>query len=181
MVRGVAPGIPLLRSVTVNNRTNPRLLEASMNLARRSRSAALLLLGLSAAWVAVNPPPVAGAEPECLGAAATIVGDNDAAPGDGTITGTDGDDIIVGTEGDDVIDGGGGDDRICGLGGADTLTGGDGFDRLNGGPDTDTCTSEREVNCENVTTTDPGADPGAGPPEAAPGPDPGPDPAPDPA
>ena len=140
-----------------------------MNLTRRSRTAALLLLGPTAAWLAVTSPGASGAEPECLGAVATIVGDNDANPGDGTITGTDGNDIIVGTEGDDVIDGAGGDDRICGLGGADTLTGGAGFDRLNGGPDTDTCASEREVNCENVT-----AEPGTG---AAPPADPGTTPA----
>lgn len=129
-----------------------------MNHVRRSVLAALLLLAPLSAWFVVQAPDVSGAESKCLGLAPTIVGDQDAAPGDGTITGTDGDDVIVATEKDDTIDAGDGDDRVCGLGGDDTLVGGAGFDRLNGGPGTDACDSERTVNCENVTSTDPAPD-----------------------
>jgi hypothetical protein len=85
----------------------------------------LLVLGALLTWlIVVAPQTRADNNPPCLGAAATIVGDKDANPGDGKITGTDGNDIIVGTEGNDTIDGGGGDDRICGQGGDDTITGG---------------------------------------------------------
>ena len=61
--------------------------------------------------------------------AATIVGDKDANPGDGKITGTDGNDII---------------------------TGGDGFDRVNGGPGQDTC---EQVSCEKTPNPNPAQHP----------------------
>lgn len=119
-----------------------------MTRARRAGLAALLLVGPISAWELASAPE-ANAEPtDCMGAAATIVGDKDAAPGDGVIRGTDGPDVILGTEGNEKIEGGGGDDRICGQGGDDSLVGGDGFDRTNGGPGKDVCESERVVNCE---------------------------------
>lgn len=119
-----------------------------MKSARRGLAAGLLVVGSLSAYLVVTSTGVRGAEETCLGEAATIIGDTDAAPGDGTITGTADADVIIGTEGDDVIVGAGGDDRICGLGGEDELSGEDGFDRLNGGPGTDTCDGERLVNCE---------------------------------
>ena len=121
-----------------------------MNFARRVLTSALLVVGPMAAWLIVTSPDVQGADTECLGATATIVGDQDANPGDGVINGTDGADVILGTEGVDKIDGHLGDDRICGLGGDDSLVGGEGFDRLNGGPNNDSCEAERVVNCEVV-------------------------------
>jgi hypothetical protein len=133
-----------------------------MNVARRSLTAALLAIGLLAAWMVVAPPGVSQTEPQCLGATATIVGDQDSMPGDGKITGTADSDIIVGTEEADVIDGLGGDDRICGLGGDDKITGGDGFDRVNCGPGDDTADAERQVNCETSTGAQP--TPTTGPP-----------------
>jgi hypothetical protein len=120
----------------------------------------LLVLGALLTWLIVAAPQTrADNNPPCLGAAATIVGDKDANPGDGKITGTDGNDIIVGTEGNDTIDGGGGDDRICGQGGDDTITGGAGFDRVNGGPGQDTCDAERQVNCEKTPNPNPAQHP----------------------
>ena len=120
----------------------------------------LLVLGALLTWlVATAPRTRADNPPQCLGAAATIVGDKDANPGDGKITGTEGNDVIVGTEGNDTIDGGGGDDGICGLGGNDTITGGDGFDKANGGPGQDTCDAERQVNCEKTPNPNPAQHP----------------------
>ena len=139
------------------------------NIAKRSSQAGLLLLGSVAGLLVVASPHVLGQEPaQCLGAPATITGDADATPGDGTIDGTAGNDIIVGTEGDDVIAAGAGDDRICGMGGNDQITGGDGFDRANGGPGEDACGTERTVNCEGETVP---ADPAA-PADPAPPADP---------
>ena len=134
-----------------------------MNLGRRALLAALLVFGTVSVWVVVTPPLHSSAQVdnECMGAAATITGDADAAPGDGKITGTDGPDVIQGTEGNDTIDSGAGDDRICGLGGDDTLSGGDGFDRLNGGPGKDVCNAERQVNCEEVVGAPPAPAAGA--------------------
>lgn len=138
--------------------------------ARRTHMAVLLAFGILAAWTITTSPRVLGqATEECLGSPATVVGDNDASPGDGKITGTEGPDIIIGTEGDDVIDAGPGDDRVCGLGGNDQVTGGDGFDRVNGGPGDDVCETERHVNCEQVTE---------GSPSTSPSPSPSPSPAP---
>ena len=123
------------------------------NIAKRSSLVGLLLLGSVAGLIVVASPQVLGQEPpQCLGAPATIIGDADATPGDGTIAGTAGNDIIVGTEGDDVIAADAGDDRVCGMGGADKITGGDGFDRANGGPGEDACDAERTVNCEGEAT-----------------------------
>jgi Ca2+-binding RTX toxin-like protein len=121
-----------------------------MNRGRRALAAALLVFGTLSVWMITAPSPLSAAptDTSCMGGPATIVGDNDATPGDGKITGTDGNDVILGTEGTDTIDAGAGDDRICGLGGDDTLVGGDGFDRENGGPGQDTCDAERQVNCE---------------------------------
>jgi len=123
-----------------------------MNRGRRALPAALLVFGTVSVWTVVTPPlrSAAQVDTNCMGAPATITGDKDATPGDGTITGTDGNDVIVGTEGADTIDGRAGDDRVCGLGGDDKLLGGDGFDRLNGGPGQDVCNAERQVNCEQV-------------------------------
>jgi RTX calcium-binding nonapeptide repeat (4 copies) len=137
--------------------------------AKRPSLAGLLLLGSVAGSLLVGAPQVSGQEPpQCLGAPATIIGDADATPGDGTISGTPGNDIIVGTEGDDVIAADAGDDRVCGMGGADKITGGDGFDRANGGPGDDACETERTVNCE----------PDAATPAPAPSPEPQPAPPP---
>jgi len=120
-----------------------------MNLGRRALAAALLVFGTLSVWLTTSPRlSAAPTDTSCMGGPATITGDSDATPGDGTITGTDGNDVILGTEGDDTVNSGAGDDRICGLGGKDTLNGGDGFDRVNGGPDQDTCDAERQVNCE---------------------------------
>jgi hypothetical protein len=119
------------------------------NIAKRSSLVGLLLLGSAAGLLVAGAPQVLGQEPpQCLGAPATIIGDADATPGDGTIAGTAGNDIIVGTEGDDIIAADAGDDRVCGMGGDDKITGGDGFDRANGGPGEDACDAERTVNCE---------------------------------
>ncbi|MDQ3947472.1 MAG: hypothetical protein M3357_20400 [Actinomycetota bacterium] len=139
------------------------------NITKRSSLTGLLLFGCVAGLSVVASPHVLGEEPpQCLGAPATIIGDADATPGDGTIAGTADNDIIVGTEGDDVISADAGDDRICGMGGEDKITGGDGFDRANGGPGDDACDAERTVNCEagQATTPAPPADPAA--PAAAP-------------
>ncbi len=138
------------------------------NFAKRSILAGLLLLGPVAGSFVASPQVLGQEPPQCLGAPATITGDTDASPGDGTIAGTAGNDIIVGTEGDDVIAADAGDDRICGMGGADKITGGDGFDRANGGPGEDACEAERTVNCEPDATT------------PAPSPEPAPAPAPAP-
>ena len=139
-----------------------------IDFAKRSSLAGLLLLGSVAGLVVVAAPQVRGEEPpQCLGAPATIIGDADAEPGDGTIAGTAGNDIIVGTEGDDVIAADAGDDRICGMGGDDKITGGDGFDRANGGPGEDVCETERVVNCESGAT-DPAAPAEPAPAEPAP-------------
>jgi hypothetical protein len=119
-----------------------------MTRARRATLSAFLLAGSMTGWQMLSAPSVHAEPTECMGEAATIVGDADATPGDGVIRGTDGTDIIIGTEGNDKIEGAGGDDRICGQGGDDGLVGGDGFDRVNGGPGQDTCESERVVNCE---------------------------------
>jgi RTX calcium-binding nonapeptide repeat (4 copies) len=119
-----------------------------MTRARHVALATMLLVGSVGAWEMMAAPRVKAGPADCMGAAATIVGDSDATPGDGVIRGTDGNDVIVGTEGNDKIEGGGGDDRICGQGGDDNLVGGDGFDRTNGGPGKDTCESERVINCE---------------------------------
>ena len=119
-----------------------------MTRARRTALAAMLLVGAFGAWELASAPEVNAEPTDCMGAAATIVGDKDATPGDGVIRGTDGPDVILGTEGNEKIEGGGGDDRICGQGGDDSLVGGDGFDRTNGGPGKDVCESERVVNCE---------------------------------
>ena len=119
-----------------------------MTRARRAAVAAMLLVGSLTVWELASASRAEANPTECMGAPATIVGDSDAAPGDGVIRGTDGPDVILGTEGNEKIEGGGGDDRICGQGGNDSLVGGDGFDRTNGGPGDDTCESERVVNCE---------------------------------
>jgi hypothetical protein len=119
-----------------------------MTRARRAALAAMLLVGSVTAWGLMSAPQVKAEPTDCMGAPATIVGDKDAAPGDGIIRGTDGPDVILGTEGNEKIEGGGGDDRICGQGGDDSIVGGDGFDRTNGGPGKDICESERVVNCE---------------------------------
>jgi hypothetical protein len=119
-----------------------------MTRARRAALAAMLLIGFLTTGELASAPGAQANPAECMGAAATIVGDADATPGDGIIKGTDGPDVIIGTEGPEKIEGGGGDDRICGQGGNDSLVGGDGFDRTNGGPGDDTCESERVVNCE---------------------------------
>ncbi len=149
------------------------------NIAKRSSLAGMLLLGSVAGLSIVGSPQVLGEEPpQCLGAPATIIGDADATPGDGTIAGTAGNDIIVGTEGDDVIAADAGDDRICGMGGDDKITGGDGFDRANGGPGKDMCETERVVNCESEAT-DPAAPSEPTPPSGEPTP-PADDPAPAP-
>ena len=119
-----------------------------MTRVRRAALAAMLLVGSVTAWDIAFASQVNADSTDCMGSPATIVGDQDAAPGDGVIKGTDGSDVILGTEGNDKIEGGGGDDRICGQGGDDSLVGGDGFDRTNGGPGKDVCESERVVNCE---------------------------------
>ena len=119
-----------------------------MTRVRRAALAAMLLVGSVTAWDIAFASHVNAEATDCMGSPATIVGDQDAAPGDGVIKGTDGSDVILGTEGNDKIEGGGGDDRICGQGGDDSLVGGDGFDRTNGGPGKDVCESERVVNCE---------------------------------
>jgi hypothetical protein len=119
-----------------------------MTRARRAAVAAMLLVGSFSVLEIASAPQVDAEATECMGSPATIVGDQDAAPGDGVIKGTDGPDVILGTEGNDKIEGAGGDDRICGQGGDDSLVGGDGFDRTNGGPGKDVCDSERVVNCE---------------------------------
>jgi Ca2+-binding RTX toxin-like protein len=119
-----------------------------MTRVRRAALAAMLLVGSVTAWDIAFASQVNAEATDCMGSPATIVGDQDAAPGDGVIKGTDGSDVILGTEGNDKIEGGGGDDRICGQGGDDSLVGGDGFDRTNGGPGKDVCESERVVNCE---------------------------------
>lgn len=151
------------------------------NFAKRSSLAGLLLLGSVAGLLVVAPPQGFGEEPpNCLGAPATIIGDSDATPGDGTIAGTAGNDIIVGTEGDDVIAADAGDDRICGMGGQDRITGGDGFDRANGGPGEDVCETERVVNCE-TEATDPSAPAQPGDPAQPEDPAPPEEPAPAPA
>jgi len=136
------------------------------NIAKRSSQAGLLLLGTVAGLFVFASPQVLGQEPpQCLGAPATITGDTDGSPGDGTIAGTAGNDIIVGTEGDDVIVADAGDDRVCGMGGNDQITGGDGFDRANGGPGEDACGTERTVNCEGEAgSADPGASSDPAPP-----------------
>jgi hypothetical protein len=136
------------------------------NIAKRSSLVGLLLLGSVAGLFVVASPQVLGQEPpQCLGAPATIIGDADATPGDGTIAGTAGNDIIVGTEGDDVIAADAGDDRVCGMGGNDQITGGDGFDRANGGPGEDACGTERTVNCEGeAVPADPAAPADPAPP-----------------
>ena len=147
-----------------------------IDFAKRSSLAGLLLLGSVAGLLVVAAPQVLGEEPpQCLGAPATIIGDTDATPGDGTIAGTAGNDIIVGTEEDDVIAADAGDDRICGMGGNDRITGGEGFDRANGGPGEDVCETERVVNCESEAT-DPAAPAPPGepaPPADEPAPAPG--------
>src|ERR671925_2380306 len=100
-----------------------------MNRGRRALAAALLVFGTLSVWLITSPRlSAAPTDTTCMGGPATITGDNDAAPGDGTITGTEGNDVILGSEANDRINGGPGDDRICGLGGEDTLEGGDGFD-----------------------------------------------------
>jgi hypothetical protein len=119
-----------------------------MTRARRVAFSAFFLASCVTGGQMLAAPHVQAEPNECMGEAATIVGDTDATPGDGVIRGTDGADIIIGTEGNDKIEGMGGDDRVCGQGGDDSLIGGDGFDRINGGPGQDTCESERVVNCE---------------------------------
>lgn len=147
-------GIPRSGNPSVNNRSRTSICSGGNVInAKRSSLAGLLLLGTVAGSFVVASPQVLGQdEPQCLGAPATITGDADATPGDGTIAGTTGNDIIIGTEGDDVITADAGDDRICGMGGEDKITGGDGFDRANGGPGEDVCETERVVNCEGEAT-----------------------------
>lgn len=97
------------------------------------KSAAVLILTVTA-WSAPTSGAGAGpATPRCDGVPATIVGTD----GDDVITGTDGDDVIVGLDGDDSIVGGLGADRICGGAGDDSVQGHGDTDRLFGGPGAD--------------------------------------------
>ena len=89
------------------------------------------------------------------------LGGNDLICGTGVefqeLYGDDGHDKIAGRGGNDMIDGGGGsdlgkggagDDLVAGRRGNDTLRGNDGDDHAYGNAGQDTCTAEREHQCE---------------------------------
>jgi hypothetical protein len=141
-----------------------------MDAQRRNTHSGLLvgLLGLLIAAAGPEGASAVGAEPECSGRAATVVG----SPGPDVLEGTTGSDVIVGEGGDDVVHARSGDDLVCGGPGADSvvgsagsdtliggrgddvLNGGAGDDRLQAGAGTDTCLQGpgigTEASCERL-------------------------------